>query len=222
VVGDPNQEQLRGPRIGPNKLIWPAYWGTLADDGSVKPVDLAVVTEVVGAALKGIVPAKLGNWAELKEEQVGQALQALADAGQAKPVYVTGGMLYQLKDGKPVAEENHPAAAAYVWPVAHNVRPAAQSLGVGKCTVCHSTKSPFFFGKVAVDSPIVTVSNLTRPQYEFQKAPYARTWVFAMSFIFRPWFKVVAIGSSAVIGIVLLLYGLRALGAIARVLSEQE
>jgi hypothetical protein len=75
---------------------------------------------------------------------------------------------------------------------------------------------------VAVDSPVVSVSNLTRPQYEFQKAGHARTGVFAMSFIFRPWFKIIAIGSSAVIGIVLLLYGLKALGAVARTLSEQE
>lgn len=220
---DPNEPQLRGPKIGPNKLIWPAYWGTLAEDGSVKPVDLAVVTEVVAATLKGITPAKIGDWAPLKEEQVGQALKALADSGQAKPVYVTGGMLYQLKeDGSLAGEKNHPAAAAYLWPVAHSVRPAAQSLGVGKCTVCHSTKAPFFFGKVGVDSPLIVASSLTRPQYEFQRIPHGRTWAFAMSFIFRPWFKVVAIGSAAVIGIVLLLYGLKALGAVARVLSEQE
>ncbi len=223
VVGDPNAEQLRGPRIGPNKLIWPAYWGTLAEDGSVKPIELTVVTEVVGAALKGIAPVTRGDWAEVKEEQVGQALKALADAGQTKPVYVTGGMLYQLKeDGTLDSRKGHPAAAAYVWPVAHNVRPAAQSLGVGKCTVCHSTKSPFFFGDVAVDSPVLLAASLTKSQYEFQRTSYARTWVFAMSFIFRPWFKVIAIGSCAVIGIVLLLYGLKALGAVAKVLSEQE
>jgi hypothetical protein len=132
-------------------------------------------------------------------------------------------MLYQLKEDGTLAEPvEHAAAAAYVWPVAHNVRPAAQSLGVGKCTVCHSTSSPFFFGKVAVDSPIASVSGLTKTQYEFQKASHARTWFFAFSFIFRPWFKVVAIGASAVIGIVLLLYGLKALGFVAKVLSEQE
>jgi hypothetical protein len=59
-------------------------------------------------------------------------------------------------------------------------------------------------------------------QYEFQQAPHGRTWAFAMSFIFRPWFKVVAIGSAGLVGLVLLLYGLRALGAVARVLAEQE
>ena len=209
-------------KIGPNKLVWPAFWGTLDEENVVNLIELPVVTEVVGAVFKDVEPSPTGDWSELKEEQIGQALQALADSGQTKPVYVTGGMLYQLKDGKAVREENHPAAAAYVWPVAHNVRPAAQSLGVGKCTVCHSTKAPFFFGDVAVDSPIVAVSNLTKSQYEFQRTSHARTWVFAMSFIFRPWFKIIAIGSTAVIGIVLLLYGLKALGSVAKVLSEQE
>jgi len=214
-------------QIAPHKLVWPAFWGTLDANDCVKPIGLPVVTKMVGAVLKDVAVAETGDWSELKEEQVAQALKALADAGQAQPVYVTGGTLFRLKeDGSLTSDKDHPAAAAYAWPVAHNVRPAAQSLGVGSgnrgCTVCHSTKSPFFFGKVAVDSPVVSVSNLTKTQYQFQRAPHARTWVFAMSFIFRPWFKVIAIGASAVIGIVLLLYGLRALGAVAKVLSERE
>ena len=46
-------------------------------------------------------------------------------------MYVTGGTLYRLNDGSTLASDrNHPAAAAYTWPIAHNVRPAAQSLGV--------------------------------------------------------------------------------------------
>ena len=211
------------PKIGPHKLVWPAYWGTLDDKAAVVPVALATVTKVVGAVLKDVAIPATGDWSVLKEEQIAQALKALDGAGQKKPVYVTGGMLYELNDDGTVAgRQNHPAAEPYMWPIAHNVRPAAQSLGVGKCTVCHSTNSPFFFGKVAVDSPIVSVSKLTRTQYEFQQVPYGRTWAFAMSFVFRPWFKVIAIGSVAVIAIVLLLYGLKALGAIARVLAEQE
>jgi hypothetical protein len=193
--------------------------------GRVEPIELQIVSQVVGAALKGLTVPRTGDWAPLTEEQVGQALQALADAGQVDPVYITGGMLYRLnEDGEPAGpEQNHPAAAPYLWPIAHNVRPAAQSLGVdGQCSVCHSTQAPFFFGSVGVDSPIAAVAGLTRSQYEFQGAPGGRTWAFAMSFIFRPWFKIVAIGSSAVIGVVLLLYGLKALGAVAGVLAEQE
>lgn len=210
-------------KIGPHKVIWPAFWGAMDANDGVKPVELATVDKIVGTVLKNVAVVETGDWSELKEEQVGQVLKALADAGQANPVYVTGGTLFQLKeDGTLTSVTDHPAAAPYAWPLAHNVRPAAQSLGVGKCTVCHSTKSPFFFGKVAVDSPIMSVSNLTKPQYQFQKASHARTWVFAFSFIFRPWFKIIAIGATAVIGVVVLLYGLKALGAIAKVLSEQE
>ena len=211
-------------KIGPHKLIWPAYWGAVSDKGDVKPVDLETVKTVVGSALKGIPLTAAGDWAEIKEDQVVAALKALAGSVKdAKPVYVTGGTLYRLNDGGTLASyQDHPAAAAYVWPIAHNVRPAGQSLGVGKCTVCHSTNSAFLFGKVAVDSPIAAVSKLTKVQYEFAKLPHSRTWAFAWSFVFRPWFKVVAIGSMGLIGLVLLVYGLRALAAVARVLAEQE
>lgn len=222
---DPDRPPVRGPRIAPHKMIWPAYWATRTEQGRVEPVELQVVSQVVGAALKGIAVPRTGDWAPLTEEQVGQALQALADAGQADPVYITGGMLYRLTEDGELAgpEQNHPAAAPYLWPIAHNVRPAAQALGVdGQCSVCHSTQAPFFFGSVGVDSPIAAVAGLFRSQYEFQGTPHGRTWAFAMSFIFRPWFKIVSIGSSAVIGVVLLLYGLKALGAVAAVLAEQE
>lgn len=209
-------------KIGPHKLVWPSFWGVADANDRVKPVELAVVTKVVGAVLKNVA-AEGGDWGQVKEEQVGQALKALAESGQTKPVYITGGLLYELDEaGTLKNREGHPAAAPYTWAMAHSVRPAAQSLGVGKCTVCHSTQSPFFFGKVTVDSPIASVSNLTKTQFEFQKASHARTWFFAFSFLFRPWFKVVAIGACAVIGIVLLLYGLKALGAVVKVLSEQE
>jgi hypothetical protein len=211
-------------KIGPHKLIWPAYWGTINEKGDVRPLDLTTVKDVVGAALKGVPLTAAGDWAEIKEDQIVTALKALAGSVKdAKPVYVTGGTLYRLNDGGTLASyKEHPAAAAYTWPIAHNVRPAAQSLGVGKCTVCHSTDSAFLFGKVAVDSPVASVAKLTKAQYEFEGLPHGRTWAFAMSFVFRPWFKVVAIGSMGLIGIVLLLYGLKALGAIARVLAEQE
>ena len=36
--------------------------------------------------------------------------------------------------------------------MAHDVRPAEQSLGVRNCKDCHATDSPLFFGKTEVDS----------------------------------------------------------------------
>ena len=46
--------------------------------------------------------------------------------------------------------------------------------------------------------------------------------LFAMSFVFRPLLKVVALGSCAILGAVLLLYGLKALACIARVLVGKD
>ena len=213
---------LPGGKIAPHKMVWPAYWGCL-DGDSVKPLTLDVVEKTLGRVFENVEPAATGGWPSLSEEQIGQALTALAKETQGKAAYVAGGRLYRLDDsGKLVTKVGHSAAAPYLWPIAHNVRPAAQSLGVGKCTVCHSTDSPFFFGKVAVDSPVGPVGGAVLRQYEFQQAPRGRTWAFAFSFVFRPWFKVVAIGSCAVIGVILLLYALRALGAVARVLAEQQ
>jgi hypothetical protein len=220
---DPNATSSRGPKIGPYRLIWPAYWGTLGKEGKVQPISLATVGKVVGAALKGIAAPPSGDWAELKDEQIAQALKALGSPGGQTAVYVTGGVLYRLgDDGTLVKTRKHPAAAPYMWPIAHNVRPAAQSLGVGQCTVCHSTQAPFFFGQVAVDSPVASVRGATVAQYELERLPAGRTWAFAASFVFRPWFKIVTIGSAAIIALVLLLYGLKALAVVARVLAEKE
>jgi hypothetical protein len=222
-AADANGTQEAVAKIGPNKLIWPAFWGTLSDGGDVQPIDLATLARVVAPALKGVTASPVNDWPEIKAEQIAGVLKALGGSGLQKPVYVTGGVLYRLgEDGTLTLTRDHPAAVPYMWPVAHNVRPAAQSLGVGKCTVCHSTNSPFFFGSVAVDSPVAAVRDLAVAQYEFQRAPHGRTWAFAASFVFRPWFKVVAIGSAALVAVVLLLYGLKALAAVARVLAEED
>jgi hypothetical protein len=142
------------PKIGPHRLMWPAYWGVLKDD-KVQPVDLATVTKDVGAALKGVTVPRTGNWASLKPEQIAQALKTLGESAKQKAVYVAGGVLYQLDDqGKLTSRKDHPAAAPYMWPIGHNVRPAAQSLGVDQCNVCHSKQAPFFFSKVSMDSPV--------------------------------------------------------------------
>jgi hypothetical protein len=56
----------------------------------------------------------------------------------------------------------------------------------------------------------------------FQDISPFYAWAFSASFVFRPFFKIVGIGASGILALVLLLYGLRALGAVARVLAEDE
>lgn len=214
--------EIPADKIAPHKVVWPAYWGRMEDAETVKPLAIDVVEKTVGAVFEDVEVPQSGSWPELSDEHIVEALQALAPVADGNGVYVAGGQVYRLDgEGELQVEADHPAAAPYMWPLAHDVRPAAQSLGIRACTDCHATDKPFFFGDVAVDSPVVSAT-LTKEQIAFQAVGRAGAWAFAFSFVFRPWFKVVAIGAVAVIGIVLLLYGLKALGAVARVLAEQD
>jgi hypothetical protein len=55
---------------------------------------------------------------------------------------------------------------------------------------------------------------------EYQGINSFYAWAFAFSFVFRPFLKIVALGSCAVISMVLLLYGLKALGCVVRALAQ--
>ncbi len=209
-------------KIAPHKMIWPAYWGTLADD-KVTPIELSVVEKVVRGVFKDLSLPGNGSWPGVSKAQVADALKSLAGAVEGSVVYVAGGSLYRLADGGEVAEvPDHPAAKPYLWPMAHSVRPAAQSLGVRYCTDCHSAQSPFFFATVTVDSPVAAQTSATKEMVSFQDISRFYAWAFSASFVFRPWFKIVALGSAGILGVVLLLFGLKALGAVARTLAEDE
>jgi hypothetical protein len=213
---------LGNGKIAPHKLIWPAYWGTLRGQ-NVTLVDLDVVKQTIGGVLAGLELPQTGDWPDLTEEHIAKGLKSLQKAGHDKPVYVTAGKVYRLDDsGNLHSEQGHPAAEPYLWPIAHPVRPAAQSLGVRRCEDCHSTDAPFFFGQVAVDSPIVSERDSAKRMVEFQDINAFYAWAFAFSFVFRPWLKVVTLGSCAILAGVLLLYALRALACIAKALVGGE
>jgi len=209
-------------KIAPHKLIWPAYWAAMKDE-QVTPIALEVVRKTVG---KVITPEKLsrsGDWPSLTEQDITEALNSLGEAVEAKPVYVCGGSLYRLDDSGQLCEEkDHAAAKPYMWPLAHNVRPAAQSLGIRRCEDCHATDGPFFFGKVAVDSPLDIETDSVKKMVEFQQIDAFYAWAFAFSFVFRPWLKVVTLASCTVLAGVLLLYALKMLTCIAKVLVGQD
>ena len=95
-------------------------------------------------------------------------------------------------------------------------------VGVRQCQDCHSTAEPFFFGRVAVDSPVVSEHGLTKEMIEFQNLPALYTKLFAMSFVFRPWMKIIALAAAAVLAAVLLLYALKALSFVARIFVGKD
>jgi hypothetical protein len=211
-------------KIAPHKLVWPSFWGVLTE-ANIEPVPLDTVTKVVGRALAGEKPPPSGGWPEFTTEHIVKGLTSLASEStiEGKPVYVSAGKVYSLDEsGKLLEEQGHAQAQPYMWPLAHDVRPAAQSLGVRYCTDCHATDAPFFFGSVGVDSPIASERDSAREMVEFEGIDGTYAWAFAFSFVFRPWLKVVALGSCAILAVVLLLYALKALGAVVKVLGEEN
>jgi hypothetical protein len=202
-------------------MIWPAYWGILEDD-KVRPIDLETVRQTVGEAFADVELPTDGDWPNLTAEaHIIKALNELQEVVEGQPVYISGGKLYHLEaeSTTELATAEHYAAQPYLWPIAHNVRPAAQSLGVRYCTDCHATDAPFFFGDVAIDSPIATEGDSTKKMVEFMGVRPFYTKAFAFSFVFRPMMKYICLGSCAILAVVLLLYALKALACVVKTLA---
>jgi len=209
-------------KVAPYKLIWPAFWATL-DAGDVTPIPLNIVKSVTAGSIGKRNSQLLDNWPDLTNEDIRKVLELFLLNGsiEGEPVYICGGKLYRVDKGSLIACE-HSAAEPYLWPFAHDVRPVAQSLGARSCEDCHSVDGPFFFGSVAVDSPVVGERNSTKKMVEFQDVNPFYTKVFALSFMFRPLLKVITLASCAVLTAVLLLYGLKAIFCIAKILAGKD
>ncbi|MFA5238705.1 MAG: hypothetical protein WC476_03215, partial [Phycisphaerae bacterium] len=207
-------------KIGPHKLVWPSFWGALKDD-EVTPIDMEIVRRTVGEVFSKAEPNMFGGWPALTLEDITKGLASLGKEIQGA-VYVAGGKVYSLDSSGKLSEQlNNPAAKPYLWPIAHDVRPRAQSLGAGLCQDCHSTDSGFFFADVEVDVPIASEKGVKK-MVEFEELSPVYTKLFAWSFVFRLWLKVIAIGVSAILAAVLLLYALKALDFLMKMLGDKK
>jgi hypothetical protein len=210
-------------KIAPHKLFWPAFWGYLKG-GNVTPIALEIVRPIAAEIIDNKKLPRSGDWPSLADEDIAKVLELFSSkkSTEGEPVYICGGKLHRLDDKGKLTAAEHDAAEPYLWPIAHDVRPAAQSLGVRRCEDCHLINESFFFGEVEVDSPLISERDCVKKMVEFQNLNPVYTKLFAMSFVFRPLLKVVALGSCAVLGMVLLLYGLKALACVARVLIGED
>ncbi|MDX9754617.1 MAG: hypothetical protein RBU29_11675 [bacterium] len=176
-----------GGKLEPHHLVWPSYWARFVEEEIVP-----IPTETIRAAFESITSSTAewqDGWQTLPEETLSAILSVLAaDPAEPRPAYISGGKIWQQEQGQLVSQE-HPAAAPYTWPVAHNVRPAAQSLGARGCEDCHSVDAPLFFGDVQVDSPILSLRDTTVNQVAFQDTSGTYLNLFALTFAFRPLFK---------------------------------
>jgi len=155
-----------------------------------------------------------GREQELTESQVAEVLQIL---GKAIPeedrkttsfAYISGGRLFRLTGEGKLSATSHSAANPYLWPLAHEVRPAAQSLGIRACEDCHSPDAPFLFAGIRGVGPLLSGDVASRRMVDFLDLDENYQRLFAYSFFLRPMFKTLAVAVSVLIGAVLLLFGL--------------
>jgi hypothetical protein len=168
---------------------------------------------------KRMIIALAGTDQTLTEEQVALVLKAL---GEKEHAYVSGGKLFRLNDKGKLEARDDDAAAPVAWPLAHQVRPARQALGVNGCTDCHSSGSDFFFGKVKGAGPLRTENVAVRRASSFMGVGGLYHRLFGLSFTVRPVFKVVLFICAFVIGALLLIVFLIALGRLAGLIEKRK
>jgi hypothetical protein len=219
-------------KIAPHKMIWPAFWATIQEaehktqnaEERVMPIRLEVIEPMAKRVIQRSLMPKTNDWPTLTDEIVRQMLTSLSRSSSVKgqPVYICGGRIHYInQDGKLMARE-HLAAAPLMWVAAHDVRPARQALGTRRCEDCHDVASPFFFGKVVVDTPMVSGQGEFRRMSDFQGIDVQRVKVFGWSFVFRPWLKAIGLTSCMVLAILALAFTGRVLFWISRAFSERD
>jgi len=208
---------------GPQDVFWPAFWG-YEKKGTVHPVPPARVRPLVAAIFQSDTTRSIGRWPLLREPDIATILRGLRaqDSSAGSPVYVSGGEMYTLTEAGGIQRQKTEASHPYSWPIAHDVRPKWQSLGIGGCTDCHSTDAPFYFGMVKVASPFVAEKDSLKAMTEFEEECPLWTWLFSASFLFRPALKVLIIVCFMTIGSLVLLYTFRGLAQLVRILEREE
>ena len=151
-----------------------------------------------------------GPWPEMYAGHVQTALAhglGLASRGRDEddPPAIMQPVFAKQPDGRIAPQRLVSASEPYLWSFAHDVRPAAQALGAGGCTDCHSTSGAIFFGSVGDGRASVSAC-------EFRGDDLAEARAWALGFVFRPEFKVVGVACALLLSLVLLrhvLHGFR-------------
>ncbi len=204
-------------RTAANRLLWPAFWGRLSEEG-VRPIAPEQVKGVMSKAKVKLNLSPDGSWPGFDNASLARTLELLqansrSDAesqSEEAAVYVAGGKLYRVENSEIIVEEDHPAAQPYLWPLAHDVRPASLSLGAAGCEDCHDSEAPIFFGNIMVDSPMTKERREPWKMHQLQdELNLAYIADFARSFKYRPWLKRGAIASAALLILFALTYFMR-------------
>ncbi len=159
-------------RIGPYRLMWPAYWGYLKE-GNVTPLPPVAVKKAMRSAHVSMprdATQEQQVLRQFQDEDVVRTLTALAeaDASAGLPVYVHDGKVYQLDGTDKIKSEAHAVAAAYTWPLAHDVRRAASHSA--RADAPNATPLPHL-SNLAASVPISTPNSPPAPTQNPSRCP---------------------------------------------------
>jgi hypothetical protein len=117
----------------------------------------------------------------------------------AGPVFANrfDGKLAPQRAVEVATDPNAATTGIYRWAIAHNVRPARQSLGIRGCTDCHSNDGVMFFGRVILAENVIPMD-----EFHDYDPQLAGTW--ALTFAGRPAFKWFAWICAALVAFVVL------------------
>ncbi len=165
--------------------------------------------------------AVIGEEETLTEKQVLHMLQRLSKEG-GHFGYISGGRLFRLDVSGGLEAVDHAGAQPVIWPLAHPVRPAQQSLGIKGCTQCHQEGSEFFFHKVQAAGPLLTDRNMVRAANSFMglDGPYQR--LFGLSFRVRPLLKILLGITAAVLGVIVMIVLVTLLGRATGLIEKRK
>ncbi len=209
-------------KITPHYLFWPAYWGQKTD-GRLHPLEPDKVVPVVRSMIGFVDSLGSGNWPVLSDSVITAVLDSLVALGMTDhPVYVTGGYSFSRTDAGTLIREKERMAEPYMWPLAHDVRPASQSLGINGCNDCHTTDADLYFGEVSRDAPVAAVSAETLSMYRFMDVNPVAAWIFSFSFLFRPLLKFLILFGVFIITVVLIYGGFQSVNAVIHFLSPES
>jgi len=215
-------EQENG-QIAPQQLIWPSFWGEFRQD-TLKPLPLAESLPVARAMIGHIDSTLSGDWPQIPDSLLTAVLDSLntRHGDSSNIVYVSSGRIYRLDEKKKLRSSWSEAARPYTWPLAHDVRPASQSLGINGCTDCHSATSDFFFSRIPLDSPLMQMKGDYIRMNNLENINVIYAWLFSMTFWVRPWYKMIVLISILIITLIVTLYLFRGLNRLIRFIAEQD
>ena len=201
-------------QIEPRKAVWPAFWAAQTS-GTLSPLKPEDVIAAAGAAFSN--SGKPGDeWKALTDEEITAALKALN--GQkllngAPPAYVAAGMLHTLTAEGALQSVKDEVAAAYTWPLAHDVRPGSQALGARGCQDCHAADTGIYYSKTLAAAPM-KLAGAGPMMFELRGEDPAFLKLWESSFKMRLTLKIVGFAACGVLALLLLAHLLRALSGV--------